>query len=290
MAFLRAKDWRLGDELVRNVQDKSWGGFMVYEIIERAMRLLRKHIEDGSIYGFARELSEEFDTEGSVDVACRYTPADLERLLKRGEFNYNRTIDLGYQVESGEQLSEPVGEQLAGSPVDFHSGVTTYTSSELEILDICPPCEPHAGASTTEELWVELNWQEFLARAEHPQFCDLYPKDRLGMNRVAIDMAAVLLHQIMHNQQFQHPDNPGRSFEYDPEEPYYRSLPNVAQQAVYLVADGYYEGSGDKPSASERWPSTCGCVRKTVAPKPLPNVPGAAVSPAVRDLYRPGRS
>ena len=256
---------------------------MVYEVIERSMRLLRKHLEDGSIYGYARELAGEFDTVNAGDLACGFTEADLERLLKRGEFNYNQSVSLGMETFSEGDERPSMADQLSGGGIEFRS-------EPLDILDICPPCEPHAGASTTEELWVELNWSEFIARAEDGRFRHLYPPDRSGLDRIAIDMAAVLLHQIMHNQQFQHPSNPGTSFMYDPEEPYYRSLPNIAQQAVYLVADSYYEGSGDKPSASERWPATCGCVRNSSVPKPLPSIPGAAVSPKVREQYRPGPS
>ena len=182
-----------------------------------------------------------FDNPSSLLAPGRFSKDDLDRLLLDGQFRYGRKSE-----------------------------------TQIEMYDICRQCDGYAAAAPLGDPWLELNVQSFLDEAAKRP--GVYTNDTTGTDRLASDMAAVMLHQAMHVEGFLHPDHADDWFQYAAEAPYYRTLPAIAQQAVYVVNDGLFRGSGHVPSRSRNRPAGCagvGC-RPQATPK-LPTPGGAAV-------------
>ena len=245
MSHLAPDDFRLAEPLLAEHRDTRFGDYWVVEVLERATEQLHGGLRDGSIHNAAVELAEEariFDDAPSLLTPGQFTKADLDRLLRDGQFRYGR--------KSG---------------------------SQIEMYDICRQCDGYAAAAPLGDPWLELNVRAFLDEAgKRP---GVYTNDSAGVDRLAADMAAVMLHQAMHVEGFLHPECAGDWFEYAVCGPYYRTLPAVAQQAVYLVSDNLFRGTERRPSRDRSRPAGCagvGCRPQTAPRKPAPG--GAALA------------
>lgn len=247
MSHLAPEDWRFADPLLAEYQDVQIGDYWVVEVLGRATELLHEGLRDGSIHDAAVRMADEaglFDNPSSLLAPGQFSKDDLDRLLLDGQFRYGRKSE-----------------------------------TQIEMYDICRQCDGYAAAAPLGDPWLELNVQSFLDEAAKRS--GVYTNDTTGTDRLASDMAAVMLHQAMHVDGFLHPECAGNWFEYAAGEPYYRTLPAVAQQAVYVVSDDLFRGTGRNPSRDRSRPAGCagvGCRPQAVPKKPAPGGAAAAQS------------
>ena len=254
LSYLAPDDWQFSGPLLEEYRDLRWGDYWVVELLRRSTELLHEGLRDGSVHEAAVTLAEEagiFDDAPSLLAPGQFSKDDLDRLLRDGQFRYGRK-----------------------------------TEEQIELYDICRQCDGYAAAAPLGDPWLELNVQSFLDEAaKRPE---IYRNDLAGTERLASDMAAVMLHQAMHVEGFLHPDHADDWFEYAADESYYRTMPAIAQQAMYVVNDDRFRGTGHTPSRSRNRPAGCagvGC-RPQGTPK-MPTPGGAAVSiPATSERDR----
>ncbi|NNJ25677.1 hypothetical protein LzC2_17500 [Planctomycetes bacterium LzC2] len=244
VSHLAPDDIGFSELLLTAYQDVKVGDYWVVEVLDRATRLLHEGLRDGSVHDAAVRLADEagvFDDAPSLLDFGQFSTDDLDRLLRDGKFRYGRKSE-----------------------------------RQLVMYDICRQCDGYAAAAPLGDPWLELNVRSFFDEAgKRPA---VYTNDTAGMDRLASDMAAVMLHQAMHVEGFLHPDHTGDWFEYAVGGPYYRTLPAIAQQAFYIVNDDRFRGTGHTPSRTRNRPAGCagvGCRPQATPQNPTPG--GAAV-------------
>ena len=245
MSHLAPDDWQFADALLAEHRDTRWAGFHVVELLERSTELLHTHLRDGSIHAAAVGIADDLGVGDSrftesLLAPGQFTTEDLDRLLRDGQFRFGRETQL------------------------------------IELFDICGECDGFAAAAPLDAPWLEVNLLDFLEHAEKRPA--VYTRNRDGLDRLAADIAAVMLHEVMHVEGYLHEHRAENWFEFDRSDAYYRTLPAVAQQAIYVVADEYFRGSGHTPSRDRNRPAGCagvGCRPQTTPRRPAPG--GAAV-------------
>lgn len=260
MPYLEPSQWRFDTDLVRDLGGAWVGDYLMLEVFEQAMTLLRRHLRDGSIYHHALNLCAQYPLENPSHPSFGYAEFDMESLLRHGEFMYCRSSRF-----SDDDRSCP----------------------ELKIADLSDQYKEIAiGLGYIGKPSIEIHWRYFHELAgEQP---DVFSNDSSGRDRLSWELAGVVLHEIMHNHGFLHPDFDGaqltfnaietRDTEYDPSREYYRTLPCIAERAVYLVAEDCFSGTGYDRSKSRRWPVPCGCSLSNL-PRPRGPEGGNAVDP-----------
>ena len=105
---------------------------------------------------------------------------------------------------------------------------------------------------------VKLHMQRFVAWSQEPARAADYPLDALGKRRLALAVAAVVLHEVLHLHGFSHGNRPAGA--YDPAHAYFRTFPEVAEAAVLRHHAAEFGGAPPyhlTAPISESFPSCC---------------------------------
>ena len=260
MPYLEPSHWRIDTDLLRDLSGAWVGDYLMLEVFEQAMTLLQRHLRDGSIYHHALNLCAQYPLENPSHPSFGYAEFEMEALLRHGEFMYCRASR--YYSSDG-------------------------ICPELKITDLAEQYKPWAiGLGYPGEPHIEIAWSYFPELAnEQPE---VFSNDSAGRDRLSWELAGLVLHEVVHNHGFLHPgfDETQQTFtavetretEYDPRREYYRTLPCIAERAVYLVAEECFSGTGYDRAKSRRWPVPCGC-RLSNLPRHRGPQGGKAVDP-----------
>ncbi|TWU54718.1 hypothetical protein Poly51_34370 [Rubripirellula tenax] len=237
MAYLDTTDWQLHPELRDELLGEKFGEFYMLEVMERAMELLHRHLRTGTIYEHTKRILDEYPPIELTDPIHGYETTDLTDLFKLGKFRYD-------------------GDE-----------------GRLCVCSMTPyQCEFAIGSARLHDNSINMNWRYFLEVANTSP--KVFPSDPVGRQRLAWEVAGIVLHEVVHNHGFSHPDYwdvidgrattlpnliEARESEFDPKFEYFRTLPCVAEQAVYLIAKDDFAGTRYDPSRNRRWPTPCGC-------------------------------
>ncbi|TWU55941.1 hypothetical protein [Rubripirellula reticaptiva] len=237
MAFLDSTDWQIHPFLRDELVAATFGDFYMLDVFERSMELLHRHLRKGTILEHTKRILSEYPPIELTDPLNGYKSADLTDLFKLGKFRY-----------------------------DGDENRLCIWSMRHEHCDFA------VGSAWLNDNNIEMNWRYFLEEAEENNV--VFPNEPIGRERLAWEVAGIVLHEVVHNQGFAHPDYrevidgnaaklpnlvEARESEFDPQYEYFRSLPCVAEQAVYLIAKDDFAGTNFDPSRNRRWPTPCAC-------------------------------
>jgi hypothetical protein len=259
MTFLASDDWQYDRALLRELSSHSVGDYLMLEVFDRAMELLHGCLRDGSVFEQAWGLYSQYPPGKPEDPTIGYEEVDLQTLLRDGNFIY-------------------------GTQSKYFSGSDSCPA--LKIQDLDDIYKSFAIGIGYDSEIIGIHWRYFADLCkDHP---DVFTNDRLGCNRLSWELAALVLHEVIHNHGFLHPDFNDvqnsfsaietRDSEFDARHEYYRTLPCIAEQAVYLVAQKDFEGANYDRAKTRRWPAPCACNVNTW-PQSKGPTGGAAVIP-----------
>lgn len=141
-----------------------------------------------------------------------FTGHDMASFLRYREFKYNQTYD---------------------PPVQPGTIAISTTTPRLVIRgprpsDVGSMVNGRAGIG---EDWIELNFPRLLAVVTADPI--LFPINAQGQARLEVLIGKTVLHEMMHNHGFRHPDRPAGA--YNPTHQYWRTFPEVAEQAYFRL-------------------------------------------------------
>jgi hypothetical protein len=179
------------------MDEEKFAGVSFTKLLQDGMKQLHEDLKDGSVYKAAKKLFEKHGGKGFKKPA-------LWNLLALGNLKYGR-----HQVMAGQQF-----------PLIIHG--MTKKDKDFKKAN----ARADIGGDT-----IEFNFYKVIETAKDDK--DMYPRDFLGQTRLQIRICSIILHEVMHNQGFKHPDHPGTA--YDPDDDYFRTLPEVVEAAYLIV-------------------------------------------------------
>ncbi|TWU44942.1 hypothetical protein Q31b_01130 [Novipirellula aureliae] len=243
MPHLDPSTWQLQPAFQRNLSRLHLGDYSMLEIFTRGMSFLHDALQSGLVYRHARELWSQFPPVSPTHSSFSYLSQELEELLKNGDFMYSRESRYFHQEGSV-------------------CPVLDIQEIEIDVREWAIGI----GYPGYAIIGIRSDWLTVL-KADYPL---VFSNDRIGRDRFAWEVAALVLHEVVHNHGFLHPDfndvlknlfvNEALEMEFNPENEYYRTLPCIAGQSVYLASAKYFEGTNYNPASVRRWPIACGCL------------------------------
>lgn len=151
-----------------------------------------------------------------------FSTADMERLLRDGNYKYNVHPPLP-QPQPGVVL------------ITIPSPRLTILGPEADMLGTTI----NARAPINGDL-IRIHFQRFVAFANSDPAT--FPLNAHGMTCLEVIVAKTVLHEIMHNHGFRHPNRSTAPATYTPSDSYWRTLPEVAEQAYFRLYQGLFPG------------------------------------------------
>lgn len=148
---------------------------------------------------------------------------DMERYLRDGLFKYNQQYTIKIPARYG-------GDIVARTPRLLVSGPMPDLVEERK-----------NGRAPVHGSSLEINYILFFERAhDNPT---LFPEDQVGQERLEVVMGKTILHEMIHNAGYDHPDR-SQFGAYNPADVYWRTFPEVCEQAFFnLYRDKLFPGT-----------------------------------------------
>lgn len=218
--------YAFGDGAVAAFQGSNWNGRTFDQIISNSIVQLNQTLGQ-QLLANARALCSANPPVNNI-----FTDADMVRMLVDAKYSYG-----GWPPVPPDVLAIPM------YPVVFRHAEpgTAVTTSGYAIVG-------------GHEIWI--NPASFINAAN--AFSALFTNNQVGQTRMEVIVGKTILHEVIHTQGFDHPNHPGTT--YNPSDPYWRTLPETAEQAYFLIHSALFPGFGtihniSGPTASMQ----CGC-------------------------------
>jgi hypothetical protein len=195
--------WVIDPVWVPQMNAAVFNGSTFTAILQAAMQSL--------INSFGQRLLNEANVLTNANPPTQQFPfntAHMENLLRDGKFKYN-------------QYPEPV---VAPGTIAISIPTPQLIIRGPRPTDVGTSVNGRAGIN---EDWIELNFPRLLSFvASDPT---LFPNNAQGQARLEVLVGKTILHEMMHNHGFSHPERPAGT--YNPADAYWRTLPEVSEQA-----------------------------------------------------------
>ena len=231
--WFRHDDWRDDFDAFR------FGPFSFTQVLWEAMQQLHLDLAMGHLAAAANAIVAANPRNG-------FTEAEQDRYLLQGKFKFRRFW-----------RRIPGPGNFPDIPVNFppllFKGFTaaeqTANPNAFGMVDQIVPANQPGNV-------VKLHMQFFVAWSQRPVRAANFPLDSLGKRRLALAVAATIIHEVLHLHGYIHGNRPAGA--YNPANPYFRTFPEVAEAA--LLQHHAAEFGGNPPlsltgSANESFPS-----------------------------------
>ncbi len=206
-------DWKMASGLRTAMSTDILNGKSTDTILDAAMQKL--------IDSFGRTLANEATALFLANPPTSKYPfnsGDIDNYLRDGNLKYNQSYSTGGPTSPIGTIAIPLF-----TPLLLISDVASGTSKDINAYT-------YTDINAYE---IHLNAQAFLDFfTSNPT---LFPDNAVGQARLEIIYGKTILHEILHNHNFSHSDRDAAPTNYDPTHEYWRSFPETAEQAYFLL-------------------------------------------------------
>jgi hypothetical protein len=203
-------DWIIDPAWLGQMNAAVWNGRTFSAILQASMQRL--------ISSFAEPLRHEANVLTNANapvVQYVFDGNQMARHLRDGHFKYNQLAELRPIA-----INVPTPQLVVRGPRPGNVGTTIN------------------GRAGINKDWIEINFPRLIGFANgNPGW---FPNNAIGDARLEVIVGKTMLHEMMHNHGFQHPDHPGTA--YNPAEVYWRTFPEVAEQAYFRLNQALFPG------------------------------------------------